>query len=582
VIHILNARRSEIPKRPRAFAAWSALGLAVLLSSCAGDGNELDSTGVPLGPPEIQSDRSTIELSLVEGTSDTSSFVVTNVGGFPLEIQTVVATEDFLHPLFDGPILVGKDLSEEISFRVDALDPDRSPDLGTIRVSSNADLVPLLSVSVSLEITPAPEPEISVTPDTLRSTILEGLVDTVSFEVFNSGTADLLIAGIESNLAEIVALEQEWTILPNQSVTVPLRVDAVELEPGQLDGLVAIESNDEDEPMLVIPVSLRVTLAPEPEISIRPDALRATIVEGTVDTVSFTILNIGTADLLISGIVSDLEGAEPLQQDWTIAPDRLAFVPVRIDARELEPGQLDGTLEILSNDEDESTVAYPIALVVTHPEISVRPDTLRSTILEASIDTVSFEILNTGTADLLVSSVVSDLEEVVPLRQEWTILPNESVFVPVEIDALGLEAGPLEGALEIVSNDRDEPTVRIPVRLTIDSAGPFPATLSAIQTNVFDATCSLAGCHGEAFPPLNLRLAPGEAWSNLYEVPSFFDPDLFLVKPFDSENSFLMIKLVEFDERRIGERMPIADQPYLTDEELDVVRRWIDEGALDN
>ena len=88
MINILNARQREIPKS-RSALVWPALGL--LLSSCAGDGSELDSTGVPLGPPEIQSDQSAIELSLVEGMSDTSSFVVTNVGGFPLEISSVVA-----------------------------------------------------------------------------------------------------------------------------------------------------------------------------------------------------------------------------------------------------------------------------------------------------------------------------------------------------------------------------------------------------------------------------------------------------------------------------------------------------------
>lgn len=105
-------------------------------------------------------------------------------------------------------------------------------------------------------------------------------------------------------------------------------------------------------------------------------------------------------------------------------------------------------------------------------------------------------------------------------------------------------------------------------------------TLTDIQATIFDLNCALSGCHAGANPQLGQDLSDGQAFANIVNVQSVERPDLMRVRPGDPENSYLL-KKIRGDADIVGARMPLGRSP-LSQEQINLVRDWIMEGALDN
>ena len=75
-----------------------------------------------------------------------------------------------------------------------------------------------------------------------------------------------------------------------------------------------------------------------------------------------------------------------------------------------------------------------------------------------------------------------------------------------------------------------------------------------------------------------LRLDPGFSAGNLINVPSPRNANLIRVVPGDPDASFLIQKLQGAD-GLLGGRMPDGG-PYLTTATINVIRQWIQDGAL--
>jgi len=101
---------------------------------------------------------------------------------------------------------------------------------------------------------------------------------------------------------------------------------------------------------------------------------------------------------------------------------------------------------------------------------------------------------------------------------------------------------------------------------------------SDLQTNVFNETCALSGCHAGPSPKAGLLLTSGDSYSNLVNVTSVLNPNFERVEPGNSLNSFI-IKML----RNTGERtsqMPPSGK--LGDDQIDSIAAWIDRGALND
>lgn len=109
---------------------------------------------------------------------------------------------------------------------------------------------------------------------------------------------------------------------------------------------------------------------------------------------------------------------------------------------------------------------------------------------------------------------------------------------------------------------------------------PTESTFSSIQENIFNKNCAVSGCHLGSNAPFELDLSEGKSYNNLVGIPSGEVPALFRVKPFDAENSYLVMK-IEGAPGIQGERMPRGRDP-LPAEDINAIREWIALGAKNN
>ena len=111
------------------------------------------------------------------------------------------------------------------------------------------------------------------------------------------------------------------------------------------------------------------------------------------------------------------------------------------------------------------------------------------------------------------------------------------------------------------------------------SAGGTPTIDFETQVQpIFDRNCAFSGCHASDTASGGLVLDAGLSYANLVNVESTeVAPDL-RVAPGNSAASYLIEKLTRAQPRG-GLQMPLGAGP-LPDNEIAVIRMWIDEGAL--
>jgi hypothetical protein len=116
----------------------------------------------------------------------------------------------------------------------------------------------------------------------------------------------------------------------------------------------------------------------------------------------------------------------------------------------------------------------------------------------------------------------------------------------------------------------------------LDSNGrPISDTPSAnsdfqeIQDTIFTPVCT--ACHVGAGAPQGLRLDAGNSYALLVNVASAEAPGTMRVNPGNPNASYLVQKIE--GTAAVGVRMPANGPPYLPQDRIDLVRRWIAAGA---
>lgn len=107
--------------------------------------------------------------------------------------------------------------------------------------------------------------------------------------------------------------------------------------------------------------------------------------------------------------------------------------------------------------------------------------------------------------------------------------------------------------------------------------GSNTVTLQTVQSSIFSPTCAVSGCHLAPDAPFGLDLSQGRSLGNTRDVASSEAPSFDRIEPGDPANSYLYMK-VTADPRISGDAMPAEGAP-LTASQLDVLRRWIEQGA---
>ena len=104
-------------------------------------------------------------------------------------------------------------------------------------------------------------------------------------------------------------------------------------------------------------------------------------------------------------------------------------------------------------------------------------------------------------------------------------------------------------------------------------------TFSSIYEKIFSKKCALYTCHSSAFAneSAELDLMDKTSYSSLVNVKSVMFPDILRIKPGDPDNSLLINRL---DGTVIV--APPLERTSVSEKELNIIRTWIKNGALNN
>lgn len=119
----------------------------------------------------------------------------------------------------------------------------------------------------------------------------------------------------------------------------------------------------------------------------------------------------------------------------------------------------------------------------------------------------------------------------------------------------------------------------------VDGGGGVNAgtTLSADVQPILTANCALSGCHVGSDPQEGQNLSAGQTFSNVVNVASNQLPTMDRVEPGQPDSSYLVHKIqgTHLQVGGTGDRMPLA-RSALSQAEIDVIRAWIQAGAMSN
>jgi hypothetical protein len=122
--------------------------------------------------------------------------------------------------------------------------------------------------------------------------------------------------------------------------------------------------------------------------------------------------------------------------------------------------------------------------------------------------------------------------------------------------------------------------ISVLVALAMNGAAAESTSFSRDVVPILRVRC--ATCHLTGAEAGKLALHPKAAHENLVNAPATVS-GLIRVKPGAPDESYLVMKLegAHLDKGGAGARMPFAAPP-LRPEQIDLIRRWIAEGANDN
>lgn len=117
-----------------------------------------------------------------------------------------------------------------------------------------------------------------------------------------------------------------------------------------------------------------------------------------------------------------------------------------------------------------------------------------------------------------------------------------------------------------------------------DNGSPAERSVSFSRDIQPILTARCAVCHVEGGVAdrqgIELYVGVGESYGKLVDQPSSLQADLTLVIPGDAENSLLFQK-IDSTRPPVGTRMPQLAAP-LTEDQIETIKDWINQGALDN
>ncbi|MDH3300131.1 MAG: choice-of-anchor D domain-containing protein [Acidimicrobiia bacterium] len=226
-------------------------------------------------------------------------------------------------------------------------------------------------VAVEIKGGPAgpPIPDIAVNPGSVAfGPVVTGSSGSASVSVTNEGTGPLSVSattlgGANSGLFSIDSGGGAFTLAPGASQNIDLLFSPTAL--GSFSATLTIDSDDPDEPSVVVPLSGDGVSAPPPDIAVNPTSVSfGSVLIGSSASASVTVSNEGTGSLSVTattlgGANSGLFSIDSGGGAFVLAPGESRAIGLSFSPAAL--GSFSATLTIDSDDPDEPSVVVPLS-----------------------------------------------------------------------------------------------------------------------------------------------------------------------------------------------------------------------------
>jgi hypothetical protein len=385
--------------------------------------------------------------------------------------------------------------------------------------------------SVIVTVLPAP-PDIIVYPELLTENLLSGTNSIQTLTVKNEGFCDLIFTATpQADWLSITSKSE--TIVAGDSLVLNVLIDAANLYAGIYDSEITIESNDPDEPVINVPVTLTVT--GEPEMLLSETSFDfGNVFIGQNNELNLNVANAGTDNLIVTEILSSDPDFDAIPGNFSIAPENsqdvtLSFNPtVSRDYNEY--------LVINSNNPAKSTdTIFVFGTGVEPPVIYYSPASFTLTLNAGQSEYGLLQIGNignTGAQNLIYSIEINELW-LSSSPTEGVVQIGDTMNIYVNLDATDLIEDIYDGTIIIHSNDPVNPLIEIPVELTV--IGEAEMTLSADtldfpEVNLGSSSTDVLTIYNEGTANLNITNIEAD------NIDFYSDLTNFTVTPAGSQN----------------------------------------------
>ncbi len=256
------------------------------------------------------------------------------------------------------------------------------------------------------------------------------------------------------------------SILPGEQATLSISISAAELASAMYNGSLTINSDDLDEPTIVIPIDLEVLESSTFELS--ATSFSQTVTTGDEPIIqTLTITNNGVSSLSWSSNETasrpnEMSGVTLGAYAGSVASGESDDIEISFTDDGNNEGSYEWPLILFSNDPEAEEVEVLITLeIIGEPLIDTSVPPSFNTTFVGSTSSGTMVIYNEGTADLEVSSITSSDAQFVPTSSSLNIAPGEEeeitiLFTPNTADIIIAD-------LTIASNDAESPSLVIPL-----------------------------------------------------------------------------------------------------------------------
>jgi hypothetical protein len=330
--------------------------------------------------------------------------------------------------------------------------------------SIEQDQLPALSNRTSAVFTIV-NPDIDLAPLTVV-TLTQGLSTTRSITVANLGESPLTWSSAEvPPVGWLSSTPGNGIVLPQRGTPITMTFDATGLFSDTYTTTLRFTSDDPDEPVVDLPVTL---IVPPPDIRLKPDRVAITLTTGAAATQWITVANAGQSTLTWSAAeVPPVTWLSETPANGSVPPGAAAPLTLTFSATGLN-GTYTATLRFTSDDPDQPQLDAPITLTVLAPHIVITPTGLSAVLPRNTSASQPITIANTGTTTL--TWILNELPAVSWLSEapgSGLIAPYTAAPVNVTFDATGLLSGTYTTTLRFTSDDPDQPWLDAPITLTV-------------------------------------------------------------------------------------------------------------------